>query len=369
MQINCSKDILLNNINIVSKAVSSRSTLPILECILLTADTNGFKLLANDLELGIETVSIDAEINEKGSVALDARLFSEIIRSLPDNNVDITSDEKNVTIIKSGKTEFKILGQPGVEFPVLPDIERDVKFETNASALKNMIRQTIFSVALEDTKPILTGELIEFKDDVLNVVAIDGFRVSFRKTIIENIPESKSVVIPAKTLNEISRILPDKNDYKVTMYFTENHALFELENCIVISRLLEGEYLKYEQMFTDDYKTIIEINRQEFLRSIERAILISKESKKTPVKLSIEENKVIITSNTEIGTSYEEVFAETDGENLEIAFNPKFLIDAFKAIDEEKIKIQFINSLSPCIIKGVENVDYKYLILPLRLKN
>lgn len=369
MNVNCSKELLLNNISIVSKAVSSKTTLPILECILLKADTKGFRLIANNLELGIETSNIEAQINEVGSIALEAKIFSEIIRNLPENDISIISDEKNTTIIKSGKSEFTILGQQGDEFPLLPDVEKNNKYEINSHTLKNMIRQTIFSVAVEETKPILTGELIEIKENKLNIVAIDGFRVSFRKTDIDLIEDEISVVIPSKTLNEVSKILSDKEENIINLYFTDKHALFELENCTIVSRLLEGEFLKYEQLFTDDFTTSTEINRHEFLKSLERASLISKETKKNPVKLDIKDNKMIITSNTELGQSYEEIDADIDGEFLEIAFNPKYLIDALKAIDDDIIYIQFLTPLSPCIIKGKENDSYKYLILPLRLKN
>lgn len=369
MIIKCSKDILLSYINIVSKAVASKTTLPILECILITADEKGVRLMANNLELGIETSAMEAEIIEKGIIAIEAKIFLEIIRSLPKNELTIETDNKNIALIKSGKSEFKIMGQPGEEFPPLPAVEKNVKYETSTRILKNMIKQTIFSVAIEETKPILTGELIEIKGNDLNIVAIDGFRVSYRNTKTEDTHKPISVVVPARSLNEMSKILNDKDESMVNIYFTENHALFEMEECVMISRLLEGEFLKYEQIFAIEYTTAIDIDRMEFLSSLERATLISKDSKKNPVKIEINSEKLIITSSTELGTSYEEVNIDFEGEGLEIAFNPKYLIDALKAIEDEKISILFMSSLSPCIIKGINKDDYKYLILPLRLKN
>lgn len=370
MNIKCKKDELLNNINIVLKSVSSRTTLPILECILLVADREGFKLISNDLELGIETSNIKADIIEKGTVALEAKIFSDIIRNLPEKEVSIETDEKNITLIKSGKIEFKILGQNGEEFPKINKVEKEEKYTISSSILKNMIRQTKFSVSTDESKPILTGELIEIKNGYLNIVAIDGFRVSFRRTITNKEYKNSEVVVPAKTLNEIIKILSDKEDSFVNLYFNENHILFELDSCIVVSRILDGEFLKYEQIFTEDYNTKIEINRLDFLNSLERASLISKDNKKTPVKLEITKNeKLIITSNTEFGTSYEEVKIDIEGEELNIAFNTKYLIESLKAIDDEFIIIQFITPLSPCIIKGINKDDYKYLILPLKLND
>jgi DNA polymerase-3 subunit beta len=369
--ISCTKEELLSKINIVLKAVASKTTMPIIECILITADNEGVRLTANNLELAIETSDMknDVVIMEKGISALEAKMFLEIIRNLPDNNILIQTDDKNVTTIKSGKSEFKILSLPGEDFPKLPDVEKNIKYETKATVFKNMIKQTNFAVAIEETKPILTGELIEIKEDCLNIVAIDGFRVAFRKTDLINDNENISVVVPSKALIEISRILPDKSEEIISMYFTDNHALFEAEDFTVVSRLLEGEFFKYEQSFINEYTTAVEVSRQEFLNSVERATLISRDSKKNPVELSIEKEKIVITSNTEMGASYEEVLVDAEGDDLKIGFNPRYLIDALKAIDDEKINVKFMSPLSPCIIESVGEGNYKYLILPLRLKN
>lgn len=368
MEIKCSKEILLNNINIVLKSVPTRTTMPILECILLIADKEGFRLLSNDMELGIETSNIKADIIEKGSAALEARIFYDIIRSLPDDEVSIYIDQKNIATIKSGKTEFNILAQNAEEFPKLNIIRQDKKYTISSINLKNMIRQTKFSVSTDDSKPILTGELIEIKNGFLNLVAIDGFRISFRRVEMECNYENSEVVVPAKTLTEISKILSDKENSFVNIYFNENSILFELESCIVLSRVLEGEYLQYEQTFVEDYTTKIEVNRQEILSSLERASLTSKDNKKSPVKLDIKNGgTLIITSNTEFCKSYEEVHIELEGNELSIAFNPRFLIEVLRVIDDEKIAMQFMTSLSPCIIRGIDDDNYKYLILPLKL--
>lgn len=370
MKIICKKDILISNINIVAKAVSSKSTLDILECILLVADTKGFRLIANDLEIGIETSNIEAELEETGAVALEAKIFSEIIRNLPEEDVIIEADDKNVTLIKSGKTEFKILGRNAEEFPRLAEVERENKYSIKPVTFKNMVRQTVFSVSLDESKPVLTGELLEIKDESFNMVSIDGFRVSFRKTDIDPSYEETSVVVPAKALSEISKILTDKEDATFNIYFTDNQILFELDSCVMIARLLEGDFIKYEQIFTDDYTTKIEIDKLQLLRCLERASLISKDNKKTPVKIKIEQDgNVIITSNTDISNSYDEIKAEIEGKELTIAFNPKYLIDALKAIEDSVISIQFMTELSPCIIKGITDDSYKYLILPLKLKD
>ena len=364
MKLTCQKTDLVNGVNTVLKAVSNRTTLPILECILLQANTNQFTLVSNDLELGIESKEYT---DRAGSIALEARIFSEIVRKLPDSLVEISVDDHNMTTIICENSQFKIAGQLGEEFPRLPEVEKDNQLSLTQPVLKDMIRQTIFSVAVEETRQILTGELLEIKNGSLNIVSVDGYRVSFRKTDLSIENEQAEVVVPGKTLNEISKILSSEEEDLVSLYFTDKHILFDLGDSIVVSRLLEGEFLKYEQVFSEDYETKIEVDRRELLMSIERAALISRENKKNPIKMEIAAEQLVVTSNTELGTAYEELVVHTEGKDLLIAFNPKYLIDALLAIEDEKICIQFTSSLSPCIIKPLEGNEYKYLVLPIRL--
>jgi len=368
MKFTCDKTILINNINIVSKAVSSRTTLPILECILLSVDKNGLKMTGNDLEMGIETSYIEAEVISEGTIAIEARLFSEIIKRLPDNGwVIIEVIEDNLVVIKCGKAEFKIMGLSGEEFPVIPKVERNNEYRISAPILKDMIRQTIFAVSLDESKPVLTGELFEIDANALKLVAVDGFRVAFRSVLLEGDSPDITVVVPGKTLNEISKILPSDDEVKVSICFTDKHMLIQMDECMVVSRLLDGEFLKYKQILEADYNTSVKIKRDEFLKALERASLISKENKKNPVKLDIERDIIKISSNTETGTSYDELMVETAGDGLSIAFNPKYLIDALKSIEDDTTYMQFTTALSPCIITGEEGCGYKYLVLPLRV--
>ncbi|MCL2564502.1 MAG: DNA polymerase III subunit beta [Defluviitaleaceae bacterium] len=368
MKFTCEKNTLINNINIVSKAVSSRTTLPILECILLNADPDGLKMTGNDLEMGIETSYIEAQIIEEGTIAIEAKLFSEIVKRLPDDGwVLIEVVENNMVVIKCGKAEFKILGLSGDEFPVIPYVEKNNEYSISGQLLRDMIRQTLFSVSVDESKPVLTGELFEIDDNSLRLVAVDGFRVSFRSAELEGDNANISVVVPGKTLNEISKILPADEESKISLYFTDKHMLIQMDECTIVSRLLDGEFLKYKQILETDSSTVVKIAREEFLKSLERASLISKETKKNPVKLEIERDIVKITSNTEMGTSYDELAVETEGEGLSIAFNPRYLIDALKVIDDDDAYMHFTTALSPCIIKGEEGCGYKYLILPLRV--
>lgn len=367
MELTCLRNSLLNAINITSKATSTRTTLPILECILLTADENGLKLTSNDMELAIESSYIDADVSEGGSVALDARFFSDIIRKINGDMVKISVDEKNITTISCGKSKFKISGQNGEDFPPIPQVEKDVKFVVGQNDLRNLIRQTIFSVSQDESKPVLTGELIEIEDNMISFVSVDGYRISYKQTELVSSSCSKKAIVPGKSLGEIAKILVPDEDEKVILYFTDNHIMADINGNIVVSRLIQGEFIKYRQSFTNEFRTSAKINRAEMVESLERASLISRDSRKIPVKLEISGNNIVITANAETSDAYEEVAAEVDGDKLIIAFNPRYLIDALKAIDDDEVYMHFNTPLSPCVFKPVEGEDYKYLVLPLRM--
>lgn len=368
MHIYCRQDLLLNSINTVLKACSTKTTMPILECILLTATDNKLILVGNNLELGIES-TIDADVFNEGCIALEAKIFSEIIRRMPGEVIEISTDENYTTSIVSEKSKFQISGQSGQDFPALPNVDKVNACTINQTDLKEMIRQTIFSVAQDETRPILTGEMLQVKNNSLNMVAVDGYRISYRKMELSNENDDIEVVIPGRTLGEINKILSSEENQKVNIYFSDKHILFDLGDSKVVSRLLEGDFLRYEQVFSPDYETKILVDRKNFLMSIERAALISREGKKNPIRVEIDGDKMIITSNAELGTSREELDVILEGKEIVIAFNPKYLIDALRVIDDDKVYIQFISALTPCIINPEEGDQYKYLILPIRVNS
>ena len=366
MKLTCSRDALLSGINIVSKAVSNRTTLPILECILLKTYDDGFKMTGNDLELGIKTALINADIDEHGSVALEAKLFSDIIRRVDGETVHISCDNNNGVVLSCGKSEFKIMGQSGDDFPEIPTVEQSFAYTLKQKDLREMITETIFSIALDESKPQLTGELIEIKDTNINIVAVDGYRISYKRATVSETDRPVKVIVPGKTLKEVSKIL-SQDDENVDLYITDKHILFDLQGNIIVSRLIDGDFIKYDQTFTEEFKTRTIVDRADLISSLERASLVSRDARKVPVKIDIQKDKMVITSQTEMGTAYEEVPIDAVGDTLKIAFNPKYLIDALRVIEDEKISIQFNTALSPCIIKPEEGDIYKYLVLPLRI--
>ena len=363
MKLICSKSNLLHGVNIVSKAVPTRTTMAILECILIDASANEIKLTANDMELGIET-KIEGEIAERGIIALDAKIFSEIVRKLPDSDVVIETDSNFKTTNTCEKAKCNIVGKSGDDFSYIPFIERNECISISQFTLKEVIRQTIFSIADNDNNKLMTGELFEIEENQLKVVSLDGHRISIRNIELKNNYDHKKVVVPGKTLQEVSKILPGSAEEEVNIFLSENHIVFEFDDTTVVSRLIEGEYFKIEQMLSSDYDTKVKINKRELLDCIDRATLLVKEGDKKPIIMNITDGNMELKINSFIGSMNEDIDITKEGKDILIGFNPKFFIDALRVIDEEEVSLYMVNPKAPCFIKDDEG-KFIYLILPV----
>ena len=363
MKIICTKSNLVKGVSIVSKAVPSKTTMPILECILIDASTDVVKLTANDMELGIET-SIDGEIIDRGIIAINARIFSEIVRKLPDSEVVIETLGESQAIITCEKAKFNIAAQSGEDFAYLPAVEKDDFITVSEYTLKEVIRQTIFSIADSDTNKMMTGELFEIDDNILKVVSLDGHRISIRKIELKDSYSPKKVIVPGKTLQEISKIVGGEAESDVDISFTRNHIVFEFDRTVVVSRLIEGEYFKIDQMLSSDYETKVRINKRELLDCIDRATLLIKEGDKKPIIIDIRDESMELKIKSQAGSMDEVILCTKEGRDLLVGFNPKFLIDALRVIDDEEVDLYFMNAKAPCFIKD-ETQSYIYLILPV----
>lgn len=363
MKLVCPKSSLLSGVQIVSKAVSSKTTMSILECILIDSTKGLITLTGNDMDLGIETI-IEGTIVEKGIIALDAKIFLEIVRKLPDNDVTIETDDSCKTTITCEKAKFTIIGKSGEDFSYLPVVEREDSIQISQFTLKEVVRQTIFSISDNDNNKLMTGELFEINGSQLKVVSLDGHRISIRKIELKDSYAPKKVVVPGKTLNEVSKILPGGADQMVTISFTAKHIVFEFENTVVVSRLIEGEYFRIDQMLSSDYETKLRVNKKEFLSCIDRATLLVKEGDKKPIIITITDEKMELKINSVLGSMNEDIEIEKVGKDLMIGFNPKFMIDALRVIDDEEVELYMVNPKAPCFIKNPEE-SYIYLILPV----
>ena len=370
MKFICEKEKILKAINSVINGVASKTTMPILEGILIQTNDNEIKLTTYDLEIGIEYI-LEAEVKEQGNIVVNAIMFSEIIRKLPNSDIKISINQNNLLEIECQGSLYKLATMNPDEFPELPKINVNDSICIEQTVLKNMIRKTIFAVSTEENRPIFTGCLFEVKDNKLNVVAVDGYRLAIKSNCINEKANNFSSVIPGKTLNEVNKIISDSFD-NIKIGISKNQALFEMENCKIVTRLLDGEFLKYSNAIPQTWETRIKVNKSELQNCFERIILISASSiekeKKYPVKINIEIGKITISCANQTGDAKEELYIETEGKELEIGFNPRFFLDALKVIDDEEIYIEFGTNRSPCVIKPIENGDYQYMILPIKMK-
>ena len=364
MKLVCKKSDLISGINIVMKAVSSKTTMSILECILIDATEGEIKMTANDMELCIET-KVSGEIIEAGSIAIDAKIFSEIVRKLPDNDVLIEVNDEIKANITCENTKFNILVKSAEDFSYLHVIEKNNKITISQFSLKQVIRQTSFAINDAEKNKLLTGELFEVHGNKLKVVALDKFRIAIRNIELKEEYGDFKVLVPGKSLNEISKILNGGVDDDVNIYFTNNHILFEFDDTIVVSRLIEAtNYFDTDKMISNDYKTKITINKKEMADCIDRATLLIKEGDKKPVFLTIKDTEMELSINTFIGSMDESIPISKEGSDIMISFNPKFLIDILKVLDQEQVSIFFTNPKAPCFIRDEEN-SYIYIVLPV----
>jgi DNA polymerase-3 subunit beta len=368
------RDRLVQSVQDVMKAVTSRTTIPILTGIKITAAADGVTLTGSDSDISIESFIPKeeagdeiVEIKQTGSIVLQAKFFSEIVKKLPTDSVEIEVLNHLQTVIRSGKSEFNLNGLDAEEYPHLPQIEENNKFHIATDLLKAMIRQTVFAVSTSETRPILTGVNWKIENGTLNCIATDSHRLALRKARIET-EENYNVVIPGKSLNELSKIIDDSNE-QIDIVITENQILFKAKHLLFFSRLLEGNYPDTSRLIPNESKTDVTLNTKEFLQAIDRASLLAREGRNNVVKLSTNEGEIIeVSSNTpEIGKVVEEIQSQSvDGEELKISFSAKYMMDALKALEGTDIRISFTGAMRPFVIRPLHDESILQLILPVR---
>ena len=362
MKVYFDRTAFVNAINTVLRAVPSKTNYRILECILIDARKDYVKLTTNDTDLGIET-TIEARIQVHGITAISAKLFADIIRKLPDSEIllEITN---NTAIISCEKAMFKIPCEDPETYIHLPQFSKDNFICLSQYTLKEVIRQTIFSIAASDNNPIMGGELFEVKNNILRVCSLDGHRISIRRVELRDEYPDFEVVVPGKTLSEISKILTGEADSEVRIFFSRNHVSFEFDQTIVVSRLIDKKYFNVDQMLSRDYETCVTVNKKILLDSIERSTLLVKESDKKPIIFNISQNTMELFMNSSLGEFRDNIMVDQYGKDIMIAFNPRFMIEALRVIDDENVQLYTVNAKAPCFIKD-EAESYIYLILPV----
>ncbi|RIN78943.1 DNA polymerase III subunit beta [Staphylococcus simulans] len=375
MEFTIKRDYFINQLNDTLKAISPRTTLPILTGIKIDAKEEGIILTGSDSEISIE-ISIPKEVDgeeivtiaETGSVVLPGRFFVDIIKKLPGKDVKLSTNEQFQTLITSGHSEFNLSGLDPDQYPLLPQVSQDDAIQLPIKVLKNVIAQTNFAVSTSETRPVLTGVNWLIQDNELICTATDSHRLAVRKLKLEDEDiENKNVIIPGKALAELNKIVTDSED-DINIFFASNQVLFKVGNINFISRLLEGHYPDTSRLFPKNYETKIEMSNSDFYHAIDRASLLAREGGNNVIKLSTGNQEVELSSTSpEIGTVKEDVDANSvEGSSLKISFNSKYMMDALKAIDNDEVEVEFFGTMKPFTLKPKDDDSVVQLILPIR---
>ena len=371
MKISSSKSSLLSGIQTVLRALPSKSTMSIMECILINTNGGKITLTVNNLDLGIETV-IEGNIENAGVIALDAKHLSEIIRKMPDSasDIEIETDDNYTTTIKCEQVKHTMPGRPDDEFPYIPDLDRDESIVMSQLSLRELIRKTSFSIAdiSEDTpgQQTMRGELMEIKDNSVKMCSLDGHRISMCKMDLRDSYPEKKVIVPGKSLKELAKIITGGAEDDVEIIFNPNHISFEFGPTRVVSRIIEGNFFDVNKMLVGDYETKVKINKKRLTECLDRSTIYVREGDKKPIVLDIKDDSISIKIISSSGNMNEEVPASKSGKDMIIGFNPRFVIDALNVIDDEEIELDFVNSKAPCFIKK-EDMSYLYVVLPVTI--
>ena len=371
MKISSSKSSLLAGIQTVLRALPAKSTMSIMECILFNTTGGKITLTVNNLDLGIETV-IDGNIEESGVVALDAKHIFEIIRKMPDSSsdIEIITDSNYQTVVKCEQVVHNMSGRSDDEFTYLPDLDKNDNIVMSQLSLRELIRKTIFSIAeiSEDTpgQQTMRGELMEIKENKVRMCSLDGHRISMCTMELRENYSDKKVIIPGKSLKELSRIINGGAEDDIDIIFNPNHISFEFGSTKVVSRIIEGNFFDVNKMLVGDYETKVKINKKRLTECLDRSTIYVKEGDKKPIVLDIKDDSISIKINSATGNMNENVPASKSGKDMIIGFNPRFVIDALNVIDDEEIELDFVNSKAPCFIKK-DDMSYVYVVLPVTI--
>lgn len=366
MKLSCEKSLLQAAINVVSRAAASKSPITALEGILLEAGNGHVRLTAYDLKKGIYT-SVPADVAEPGSIVLGAKIFGDIVRSLPDGIMKLDNTNGLNVSISCGNADFSIIGTDFNDYPELPSIDGVTSISLPQNILGEMIRQTIFAVSDNEARPIYTGELFEIEDDTLTVVAVDGYRLALRREKIDREAEKYSFIVPGTALSDLEKLCGDSDD-KVKISLGSKHISFTIDKTVIISRRLDGDFLNYKKTVPSTFKVEVRADRHLLQRTVERVSLIIDDKIKNPLRCTFGSDELRIVCATSLGKAEDICAVEGEGQDMEIGFNNRYLLDALKAAPADEINVCLNSGSSPCVLTPTEGEDFLYMILPVRLK-
>lgn len=365
MRFQCEVSELMNALNTVSRALAVRSTMPVLEGILLESCAEGLRLMCTDMALSIETV-ISATIEEEGRAVMPGKLFLEVIRKLPNDTVSILINERHAATIRCQTSRTTLSGMNPMEFPELPEIEGGSQISVPQNTLRDMITKTSFAIGTDESRPILTGSLMEVEPGEIRLIALDGFRLAIRREKMQGAAAAMQAVIGGKMIGDLSKVLDDSEE-PAALTITHTHLCAQMGQTRVITRLLEGEYIRYRQILPTDFQTCVTVRRAQLAEAIDRASLIAREGKNNLVRFKIEGDSMTLSSNAELGDVQEQIDVVTEGKDIEIAFNVRYVSDVLKVLSDDSVCMRFNSNVSPCVICPQEGDAYLYLVLPVRV--
>lgn len=367
MNIICDKTLLSAAIDGVSHAVTPRSTTPALEGILLKAEGFNLTLTGYDMELGIVT-TIEANVLEAGDIVLNAKLLNDMVRRMPAGQISISVADNGKTTIQGGVAQFEIQSMPATDFPQLPNTGAEDTLTIKTGMFREMIERTLYAVSQDEKRPAHTGELFEIQPDRLTVVALDGFRLAIVDRKVQANKEIR-IIVPGKTMNEVLRLLANDDEAEVHISANRRYIVFNTAGYTIMSRLIEGEFLNYKNVIPEGYRTQAVLDTKGFVETIERASLIITERLKNPLRITFTDGKVIVRCQTSLGRVMDEFAAACEGDEVEIGFNNRYLLDALRNARTEQVRVQLSGPLSPVKILPAEGDDFLYLVLPVRFRN
>lgn len=366
MRFDCNRQNLTEAVVNVQRAVASKSSIPALEGILIRAEENKLTLCGYNLEICIIT-SIDAQVHENGESVINAKLLSDIIRRMPEDKITIQVDDKNIANLNCGKANYKIIGIPSSDFPDLPVVNAEDTISISGELIKSMIRQTLYAVSDNDNRPAHKGSLFEIENGFLSIVSVDGYRLAIRKEAID-FNKNKSFIVPGKSLQEVIKLISDDTE-EVKLIPGSRHITFETGNYSVISRLIEGEFMNYKAALPSQHLTEVKVNTRKFINTIDRMSLLLTDRIKNPIRCQIDSGLIKTYCNTPLGQAYDEFEVEIEGENVEIGFDNRYMLDALKNSETDEICMHVSGPVKPMVILPSEGDSFLFLVLPMRLKN
>lgn len=366
MRFTCAASELQSALMVVTKALASKSTLPVLEGVLLNVHKDGIRLTCSDSSITIVT-ELPAMVEDPGQIVLPGRLFTEVVRKMPAGEIHAEMKNGTVVTLKCLGSRTSITGMDATQFPKLPDVNSDDEITFPQPMLKDMIQRTSFAIAVEDTRQVLTGCLLDVANGEARMVALDGYRLAMRTARVSDTAMKLTAIVPGKSLSELGKLLSDDEDSRLALRADKNMMHVSLPSTEIYMRLIDGEFIDYRRILPAGWKSRITVDCGQLKSCVDRASLMAREGKNNLIRLDVSGDDLHITSNSEIGDVHEEMEIEHEGDDLLIAFNVKYIIDAVRAIDDEQVTMRFNSGVSPCVIAPLEGDSYLYLVLPVRI--